>query len=557
VRRNTAHAFWREQDGFIQKFLGNDSASYPFMQRLYRVLETPPDTFAAFVRSQQVRFEESLLETRRNPLSRAVIPALTHRIWLTSPEHPCQPPADFLAGYCSAIRGLPAEAVHFFWTNSAAVAEAVRQQAAASGCPNVCLMDPAMLGATPIMARIGRLIEASKFVLAADALKIVVLERFGGIYSDLGIVYDRQVFELVLLADYAFIVSNALFFQTSFFACPPAADLARLFLAVMNVPGALDPSYALSGPAATALDEVHMFAGLALTACAMLFMPPAARALMVPAQTPHLVWASHASWYGSEPKFGNVLISQTPPTLIDSAEFRAADELFAVSARFYGHNPLLHAQLRVLVPLHSYFADHATPMCQNFLFHGSDKALGWHNYGYVYNFLLGRMNGRIKNILEIGIGTNNLDMPSTMGATGVPGASLRAWRENFSLAQIVGADVDDRILFQEGAIETFWVDQTHPEAIAQLFANIGPRRFDLIVDDGLHTFEANRTLMDGAYRHLVADGLYIIEDVADHTIEAWDRYLVDSGLEGVLLHLPHPTNHSDNRLILIPGGQAA
>jgi hypothetical protein len=554
-RRKAIHAFWKQQDDLVQKFLNEDSAPQPFLKSFYHVIEAPADSFVTFVNERRASFEASIMESRNSPHSRAEIPALTHRIWLTSADESRHPPTEYLTNYFKAARELPLEAIHLFWTNSTAVASAVRESAVAAGCPNVSVMDIALFGALPVLDRVKKLIADRKFVLAADMLKFVVLERYGGIYSDLGMVYNREIFELVLLSDYAFIVSNATFFQTSFVACAPHSELASIFLAIMHVPSAFDPKYALMGDVPTALDEVHIFAGLGFTACTILFLPLAARALMLPAQSPQLMWASQESWYGTQPKHGNALIQQTLPSLTSVDEFDATNHLIGRSIKFFGPNAFLAAQMRILVALHAYFAAHPTRMCSNFFYQGSDKALHWHNYGFIYQYLLGRKLGFIRSILEIGIGTDKLDVPSTMGKTGVPGASLRAWKESFPQAGIVGADVDIRILFQEPAIETYWVDQTRPEAVRQLFKNIGPRSFDVIIDDGLHTFEANRTLMDGAYPNVASDGIYIIEDVSVGDMPAWEAYLSSIALQTALIRLPHPTNESDNCLIIIPGGQ--
>ena len=57
------------------------------------------------------------------------------------------------------------------------------------------------------------------------------------------------------------------------------------------------------------------------------------------------------------------------------------------------------------------------------------------------------------NIFEVGLGTNNVDVPSNMGKDGKPGASLRAWRDYFP-----NADIDTRILFKEDKIQTFYTN---------------------------------------------------------------------------------------------------
>src|SRR5215469_12507693 len=89
----------------------------------------------------------------------------------------------------------------------------------------------------------------------------------------------------------------------------------------------------------------------------------------------------------------------------------------------------------------------------------SDKASRWHNYTTIYSALFNGRRHQPLRIFELGLGTNNPDLPSTMGVPGRPGASLRGWREFFPHAHVYGADIDTTILFQEARIKTFPCDQ--------------------------------------------------------------------------------------------------
>ena len=100
-----------------------------------------------------------------------------------------------------------------------------------------------------------------------------------------------------------------------------------------------------------------------------------------------------------------------------------------------------------------------------------------------------------------------------MGAHGKPGASLRVWRDYFRNAIVIGADIDREILFEEDRIKTYYLDQTNPQAIAEFWRNLGLEGFDVILDDGLHTFEAGVCLFENSISKLAKNGVYIIEDV--------------------------------------------
>jgi hypothetical protein len=149
--------------------------------------------------------------------------------------------------------------------------------------------------------------------------------------------------------------------------------------------------------------------------------------------------------------------------------------------------------------------------------YGSDKATT-HNYYLIYYSLLHAKKQESLQILEIGVGTNNIDVMSNMGRFGKPGASLRAFRDFLPNANIYGADIDKRVLFQEERINTFFIDQTNIGILYSVKESFGNKKFDLIIDDGLHNSEANLNVIDFALDLLSANGVLIIEDIAERDL---------------------------------------
>ncbi len=150
---------------------------------------------------------------------------------------------------------------------------------------------------------------------------------------------------------------------------------------------------------------------------------------------------------------------------------------------------------------------------------GSDKSSG-RNYHHLYGEIL-KKNAEISCVLEIGLGTNHLDVVSNMGATGVPGASLRAFREYLPGATIFGGDVDKRILFQEDRIRTYFVDQTDLASLGSFGKNL-PDVIDLIIDDGLHAPNANLAVLVFSLGKLSPDGWLVIEDIPERAVPFWE-----------------------------------
>jgi hypothetical protein len=158
----------------------------------------------------------------------------------------------------------------------------------------------------------------------------------------------------------------------------------------------------------------------------------------------------------------------------------------------------------------------------------------------------------ILNVFECGLGTNNPNIRSSMGINGRPGASLRVWREYFPNARIYGADVDTSILFKEDRIETFFVDQTNPQSVAQLFQEIKVVDFDLMIDDGLHTYDAGICLLENSFSKLKINGLYIIEDVSIQNMLLFKSYFSNHHYKVDFVNLYRKNvSINDNSLIVI------
>ncbi|MCE1160949.1 MAG: class I SAM-dependent methyltransferase [Burkholderiales bacterium] len=208
------------------------------------------------------------------------------------------------------------------------------------------------------------------------------------------------------------------------------------------------------------------------------------------------------------------------PEALAALTLQTAEQSFpflAQLSQYFGHAPL-HAS-----PIESFAHDasaHAASEQLAALFnqYGSDKA-SVHNYHLLYGAIL-NAPAHIRAVLEIGMGTNNEDVVSTMGRGGHPGASLRAFRDFLPNARIYGADIDERILFNESRIETFFVDQTDLAITKQLFENLH-QTFDLIIDDGLHAPNANISVLLAGLDYLNTGGCLVVEDIASSHLPVW------------------------------------
>lgn len=174
----------------------------------------------------------------------------------------------------------------------------------------------------------------------------------------------------------------------------------------------------------------------------------------------------------------------------------------------------------------------------------------YHTYTDFYSMIFGHYRDSVKNIFECGIGTNNENFKSNMTKNGTPGASLRMWEEYFQNANIFGADIDGGILFQEGRIKTYQMDQTVPESIKTVLDDIG-FDFDIFIDDGLHEYDANIVLYENSVHRVRDGGIYIIEDIVDADLYRYEQYFESNGVYFESVVLSGPKTPVQNILIII------
>lgn len=181
-------------------------------------------------------------------------------------------------------------------------------------------------------------------------------------------------------------------------------------------------------------------------------------------------------------------------------------------------------------------------LSKSFDAYGSDKG-SWHGYSYLYSVLLSRIEERPNqvHILEIGLGTNSQDSPSNMGPKGRPGASLRALMGSSKNVVCFGLDIDERVLFSEDRIDTAKVDQLDRKSWQLIPKKPLENKFDLIIDDGLHSPIANVNSLIEALGHLKEHGAFVVEDIPAGSLEVWDiiQSLGVDGYEIRIVEFPH------------------
>jgi hypothetical protein len=161
-------------------------------------------------------------------------------------------------------------------------------------------------------------------------------------------------------------------------------------------------------------------------------------------------------------------------------------------------------------------------LAECFARHHTDK--GANGYTAAYEARLGPIRHEPLTLLEVGVGTVTPDVLSSMryvypnGHPYRPGGSLRAWRDWMPNATIIGGDVQPDCVFTEDRIDVRLFDSTDWAACD---AALGPLQFDVIVDDGLHTREAQVQTLHNLWYRLRPGGWYFLEDVHPPLYDDW------------------------------------
>jgi hypothetical protein len=150
--------------------------------------------------------------------------------------------------------------------------------------------------------------------------------------------------------------------------------------------------------------------------------------------------------------------------------------------------------------------------------YGTDKTLS--GYTYTYSDIFTPIKNKVKSILEIGLGTQLPEIPSSfVGNKNLfdhykPGGSLRVWRDFFPNSQVYGVDIAKDCMFKEERIETFLFDSSEKNYTDYYLNDL---EFDIIIDDGNHDPKYQVKTLQNLFPKLKDGGYYIIEDIGGYS----------------------------------------
>ena len=168
-----------------------------------------------------------------------------------------------------------------------------------------------------------------------------------------------------------------------------------------------------------------------------------------------------------------------------------------------------------------------------------------HSYAQFYEEILNEIDS--PRILEIGLGS--LGPYPYAGLS--PGGSMRAWRNRYPSAIIVGADIDPIAVSEVDEI-AYQVDQTDSGSLDR-FSNELEHfgEFDLIVDDGFHDPHANLLTLTKLVSHLSDSGSYVIEDVHSSLIDFWRIAIHVLKINGKVIDMSELRPLTDDNILIV------
>jgi len=149
-----------------------------------------------------------------------------------------------------------------------------------------------------------------------------------------------------------------------------------------------------------------------------------------------------------------------------------------------------------------------------------DKVLT-HNYIPGYEKMFKYIRYKIKNLLEIGIGSVENNQMCHVSSIGYKtGNSLKCWEEYFPNAHIYGIDIYAHSELNKDRIMTFVANQNNDQNLKSVIDKINSP-LDIIIDDGSHRGQHQVFSFMYLNKYLAPNGIYVIEDVQPSNIEGF------------------------------------
>lgn len=166
--------------------------------------------------------------------------------------------------------------------------------------------------------------------------------------------------------------------------------------------------------------------------------------------------------------------------------------------------------------------------------HPTDK-LGTHSYLPIYERLFAPLRDAMYPVLEIGVDG---------------GGSLCIWKEWFTQASIIGADINVKPPYIEGVDRvSHWQGDAYTADAAINFAKYA-MYYSVIIDDGPHSIESQRWFCANYPQLLSKGGIAIVEDIQRIEDAPSLHLALPTGFNSAIIDLRHVKGRYDDILFL-------
>lgn len=162
-----------------------------------------------------------------------------------------------------------------------------------------------------------------------------------------------------------------------------------------------------------------------------------------------------------------------------------------------------------------------------------DSAHTFNNKSYMHRYeeLFHHIRNNKINLLEIGVHN---------------GSSLRAWKEYFPNAHIMGLDIDPRCsVYAQDRIDIYTGSQID-DGVLNTIIKDSPKGIDIIIDDGSHLTEHLVYTFNRLFPHVNSGGWYVMEDLANSHRDLTNDV---KGWQGMHLNNPN-TDYTNKRYVM-------
>jgi len=144
-----------------------------------------------------------------------------------------------------------------------------------------------------------------------------------------------------------------------------------------------------------------------------------------------------------------------------------------------------------------------------------------YDLGYINEFyekLFHSRRSTVENLLEIGVHQ---------------GASILLWKEYFYKAKILGVDIKECLSIKNQDRINHIVGNAYSVEFCNQFED---KSFDIIIDDGPHTFESMVFFLSNYIKKVKSGGLLILEDIIDPIWTPKLISLIDPNIGSITVH---------------------